>query len=140
MAITIREGLNQYKNTMFLFEIDLASPRFFRPLSQISDDETSTEVHQEEKSAQDPSGKIMAPWTFSIKFPYDTQFTFGSLMFATGEDRNLDLITRGLAPKHLAPVYVHAPYLPICSSTSNGACLGLNLYEGPYHCSAKTTL
>jgi hypothetical protein len=61
MAITIQEGLNQYKNTMFLFEIDLASPRFFRPLSQISDDETSTEVHQEEKSAQDPSGKIMAP-------------------------------------------------------------------------------
>jgi hypothetical protein len=36
----------------------------------------------------------MAYWTFNIKFPYDTQFIFRSLMFATGEDKNLELLTR----------------------------------------------
>jgi hypothetical protein len=40
------------------------------------------------------SGKIMAPWTFSIKFSYSTQFTFRSLMFAAGEDKNLKLLTQ----------------------------------------------
>jgi hypothetical protein len=29
------------------------------------------------------SGWLMASWTFSVKFPYDTQFIFGSVMFAT---------------------------------------------------------
>jgi hypothetical protein len=37
----------------------------------------------------------MTPWTFNVKFLYDTQFLFRSLMFATGEDRNLELLTRG---------------------------------------------
>jgi hypothetical protein len=27
----------------------------------------------------------MAPWTFNVKFPYDTEFTFGSLTFAAGK-------------------------------------------------------
>jgi hypothetical protein len=47
----------------------------------------------------------MAPWTFNIKFPYDTQFTFGSLMFAAGKDGNHELLTRGPAPERLAPIY-----------------------------------
>jgi hypothetical protein len=60
-----------------------ASPDHYH---KISDDETSTEARQEGGSAEDPSEKIMASWTFNVKFPYDTQFTFGSLMFAAGED------------------------------------------------------
>jgi hypothetical protein len=47
----------------------------------------------------------MAPWTFSIKFPYDTQFIFRSLMFTAREDRSLELLTQGPAPKHPASVY-----------------------------------
>jgi hypothetical protein len=84
---------------------------------------------QEGRSAQDPSGKIIAPWTFSIKFPYNTQFTFGSLMFATWEDGNLEF----------APVYGHAPYLPSTSSTPGGACSGLNPHASSYHRATKTT-
>jgi hypothetical protein len=78
----------------------------------------------------------MAPWTFSIKFPFSTQFTFGSLIFATGEDGNLKFLTRGPAPKQLAPVYGQAPYLSANSSTSGGPAQG-NPYAGPYHPTAK---
>jgi hypothetical protein len=70
----------------------------------------------------------MTPWTFSVKFPYGTQFTFGSLLFDVREDENLELLTQGPVPKKLAPVYGHAPYLPTSSSTSGGACSGLNPY------------
>jgi hypothetical protein len=49
------------KITMFLFEIDLVSPRFFWSLSQIFDDETLTEARLEGEMAQDSSGEIMAP-------------------------------------------------------------------------------
>jgi hypothetical protein len=59
----------------------------------------STEACQEGKSARDPSEKIMTPCTFSIKFPYDIQFTFSSLMFAAEEDENLELLTRGASTK-----------------------------------------
>jgi hypothetical protein len=89
-------------------------------------------------SAQNPSEKILTPWTFSVKFPYDTQFTFGSLIFTVGEDENLKLLTQGPAPKLLAPVYGQAPYLLASSSTSGSTCLGLNPYAGPYHHAAKT--
>jgi hypothetical protein len=51
----------------------------------------------------------MAPWTFNVMFPYDTQFTFGALMFAAGEDRNLKLLTLGPAPERFTPVYGQAP-------------------------------
>jgi hypothetical protein len=81
----------------------------------------------------------MTPWMFSIKFPYDTQFIFGSLMFAIREDGNLKLLTWSLAPKYHAPIYGQAPYLPASISTSGGACSGLNTYAGPYHRAAKTT-
>jgi hypothetical protein len=80
----------------------------------------------------------MAPWTFSIKFPYDTQFTFESLMFATEEDKNFKLLTQGPAPKRLALIYGQAPYLAAISSTSGGVCSCLNLYAGSYHRAVKT--
>jgi hypothetical protein len=41
---------------------------------------------------------------------YDTQFLFGLLMFATGEDRNLELLIRGPAPSHPQSVYGKSPY------------------------------
>jgi hypothetical protein len=53
----------------------------------------STEVCQVRGSAQDPSGELMTPWTFDVKFVYDIQFIFRSLMFAAGEDKNLELLT-----------------------------------------------
>jgi hypothetical protein len=71
----------------------------FSFILKISDDDTSTETHQEEESAQDSSGWLMAPWTFSIKFPYNTQIIFGSLLFVVGEGGNLELLIQGPAPK-----------------------------------------
>jgi hypothetical protein len=47
----------------------------------------------------------MTPWTFNVKFSYDTQFNFGSLAFASGEDGNLKLLTQGLAQECLTPAY-----------------------------------
>jgi hypothetical protein len=63
---------------------------------------TSTEACQVGGSAQDPSGKTMAPWTFDVKFPHITQLTFGSLTFAVGEDGDLKMLPPGPASKHLA--------------------------------------
>jgi hypothetical protein len=60
-------------------------------------------------------------------------------MFAAGEDGNLELLTQGLAPKCLMPMYGHAPYLPTSSSTSGSVCSGFNPYAEPYHHAAKTT-
>jgi hypothetical protein len=37
----------------------------------------------------------MAPWTFDIKFPCGTQFTFGSLTFAAGKNGNLKMLPQG---------------------------------------------
>jgi hypothetical protein len=79
----------------------------------------------------------MATWTFNVKFPYDTQFTFRSLMFVVGEDRNLKMLAPGTAPERLMPVYRQAPYLPAISSTSVGAYSGLNPYVALYHHTAK---
>jgi hypothetical protein len=124
---------------VFISEIDLASPRCFRSSFKISDDERSTEARHIGESAQDPSQKIMTPWTFNIKFSYNTQFTFGSLMFAAGKDGNLELLTRCLAPECLTPVYGQPPYLPTSTSISGGAHSGLNPSAGPYHRTAKTT-
>jgi ATP-dependent Clp protease ATP-binding subunit ClpA len=42
MVILLRDGLNQDKLVVFISEIDLASPRLFRFLSQVSDDTTLT--------------------------------------------------------------------------------------------------
>jgi hypothetical protein len=37
----------------------------------------------------------MTPWTFDMKFPLDTQFTFGSLTFVVGEDGDLKMLPQG---------------------------------------------
>jgi hypothetical protein len=58
-----------------------------------------------------------------VKFSLGTQFTFGSLMFVTGEDGDLKMLPPGTAPEHLAP----AP-----SSTLGGTCSGLDSCAGLY--------
>jgi hypothetical protein len=115
MAITLQEGLNQSKPHCAFFQIDLAKSRFSRSLSQISDNMTSTEAHQIERSTQCLSGKTMAPRTFDVKFPCGTQLTFGLLTFAAGEDRHLKMLPPGPAPEHLALA---------SSSASGGSCSG----------------
>jgi hypothetical protein len=72
----------------------------------------------------------MAPWTFDVKFPYVTQFTFGSLTFAAGEDGNLMILPPGSALEHLTPVYGQAPCFLTISSTIGGACSSLDPYAG----------
>jgi hypothetical protein len=84
---------------------------------------TSTEARQEGGSTQDPSGKTMSPWTFDMKFPLSTQFTFGSLTFAIGEDGDLKMRPPGPVPEHPTP----AP-----SSTSGSTCLGLDPFAVLY--------
>jgi hypothetical protein len=81
----------------------------------------------------------MVPWTFNVKFPYDTQFIFGSLMFAAGKEGNLELLTQGPAPRHLAPVYGVSAYYLADPSTSCEACSGLNPHAGPYYLSSITS-
>jgi hypothetical protein len=44
----------------------------------------------------------MAPWTFDVKFPLGTKFTFGSLTFTAGEDRDLRMLPLGEATEHTA--------------------------------------
>jgi hypothetical protein len=60
-------------------------------------------------------------------------------MFTTGEDRNLELLTRGPAPRHPALVYEIASYYLADPSTSGGACSGLNPHVGSYCLSAMTS-
>jgi hypothetical protein len=60
-------------------------------------------------------------------------------MFPTEEDGNHELLTQGPTPKRLALVYGQALYLLASSSTSGGACSGLNPYAGHYHRATKTT-
>jgi hypothetical protein len=74
----------------------------------------------------------MESWTFDIKFPCDTQFTFGSLTLVTGEDGNLHMLSPGPAPGRSAPVYGQAPCFPVDSSTTGGACSGLDPYAGQH--------
>jgi hypothetical protein len=45
----------------------------------------------------------MAPWTFDVKFPLGTKFTFGSLTFAAGEDGDLRMLHPGETIEHTAP-------------------------------------
>jgi hypothetical protein len=99
---------------VFILEIDLTSSCFSQSLSQISDDETSTETRQEGGSAQDPSGEIMAPCTFDVKFPCDNQFTFGSLVFTAGEDGNLKMLPQGqhqsASRRYMDKLHIFQPY------------------------------
>jgi hypothetical protein len=61
-----------------------------------------------------------------MKFPLDTQFTFGSLTFAVGEDEDLKMLPPG--PVHPTPAF---------SFTSGGAYSGLDLFVGLYIRTAK---
>jgi hypothetical protein len=75
----------------------------------------------------------MAPCVFETKFPYYTPFLFGTLMFTTGEDGTLVLLTQGLAQSHHESIYGDAPYypaVPLATSTSGGASSGLNPWTG----------
>jgi hypothetical protein len=63
----------------------------------------------------------MAPWTFDIKFPRGTEFTFGSLTFAAGEDGDLRMLPPGEAAEHIAP-----------SSASSETQAESDLFDGPY--------
>jgi hypothetical protein len=63
----------------------------------------------------------MAPWTFDIKFPRGTEFTFGSLTFAAGGDGDLRILPPGEATEHIAP-----------SSASSGTQVESYLFDGPY--------
>jgi hypothetical protein len=63
-----------------------------------------------------------------MKFPLGTQFIFGSLTFAVGEDGDLKMLPPGPAPEHPTP----AP-----SSTSGGAYSGLDPFAGLYICTTK---
>jgi hypothetical protein len=63
----------------------------------------------------------MAPWTFDIKFPRGTEFTFGSLTFAAGEDGDLRMLPPGEAAKHTAP-----------SSALSGTQADLDFFDEPY--------
>jgi hypothetical protein len=70
----------------------------------------------------------MTLWTFDMKFPLVTQFTFGSLTFIVGEDRDLKMLPPGPAAEHPTP----AP-----SSTSGSTCSGLDSFAGLYIRTAK---
>jgi hypothetical protein len=70
----------------------------------------------------------MAPWSFNVKFPHGTQFTFGSLTFVTGDDGDLKMLPPGTAPEHPAPVP---------SSTSGNTCSSSNPFAGLYIRTAK---
>jgi hypothetical protein len=63
----------------------------------------------------------MAPWTFDVKFPLGTEFTFGSLTFAAGEDGDLRMLPPGETTEHTAP-----------SSASTGTQADLDFFDEPY--------
>jgi hypothetical protein len=70
----------------------------------------------------------MTPWSFDVKFPLDTQFTFGSLTFIAGKDEDLKMLPPETAPEHPAPVH---------SSTSDGTCSGSDPFTGLYNRTVK---
>jgi hypothetical protein len=70
----------------------------------------------------------MASRTFDAKFPFSTQLTFGSLIFAAGENGELKMMSLGLAPGHLAPT---------SSSASGRSCAGPGRCAGSYIRTAK---
>jgi hypothetical protein len=65
----------------------------------------------------------MTPWSFDMKFPLGTRFTFGSLTFAAKEDGDHKMLPPGPAPEHPTP----AP-----SSASSGVCSGSDPFAGLY--------
>jgi hypothetical protein len=70
----------------------------------------------------------MAP--FDIKFSRGTQFTFGSLTFTTGEVGDLKMLPLEAALERLVLVHGPDPCSSANSSTSDGACSGLDPCAG----------
>jgi hypothetical protein len=68
----------------------------------------------------------MAPWTFDVKFPLGTKFTFGSLTFVVGEDGDLRMLAPGEVTEHTAP-----------SSASSGTQADSDFFDGLYIRTAK---
>jgi hypothetical protein len=68
----------------------------------------------------------MAPWTFDVKFPLGTKFTFGSLMFAAGEDGDLRMLPPDEVTEHTA-----------LSSASSGTQADSDFFDGLYIRTAK---
>jgi hypothetical protein len=68
----------------------------------------------------------MAPWTFDVKFPLGTKFTFRSMTFAAGEDGDLRMLPPGEATEHTAP-----------SSASSGTQADSDFFDGLYIRTAK---
>jgi hypothetical protein len=60
-------------------------------------------------------------------------------MLSTGKDGKLELLIRGSAPRHPAPVYGGVPYYLTDPSISGGACSSLNLHVGLYYLSTITS-
>jgi hypothetical protein len=69
---------------------------------------------------------------FNIKFPLGTQFTFGSLMFAVGEDGELRMLPPEPALEHRTLADGQAPWSLMTSSTSGGDCSGLDPFTRLY--------
>jgi hypothetical protein len=68
----------------------------------------------------------MASWTFDIKFPRGTEFTFGSLTFVAGEDEDLRMLPPDEETEHIAP-----------SSASSETQAESDLFDRPYICTVK---
>jgi hypothetical protein len=68
----------------------------------------------------------MTPWTFDVKFPRGTEFTFGSLTFVVGEDGDVRMLPPGEATEHTAP-----------SSASSGTQADSDFFDEPYICTVK---
>jgi hypothetical protein len=63
----------------------------------------------------------MSLWTFDVKFPLSTKFTFESLTFAAGKDGDLRMLPPGEATEHTAP-----------SSASSGTQADSDFFDGLY--------
>jgi hypothetical protein len=79
----------------------------------------------------------MAPWTFDVKFPLGTQFTFRSLTFSVGEDGELRMLPLGPALERRMLIDGQAPWSLTTSSISGGAYSGLDCFAGLYLRTAK---
>jgi hypothetical protein len=65
---------------------------------------------------------------FDVKFPRDTQFTFGSLTFVAWEEGDLKMLPLEAALERLVLAHGPDPYSPANSSTLGGACSELDPY------------
>jgi hypothetical protein len=79
----------------------------------------------------------MTPRTFDVKFPRDTQLTFGSLTFAAEENGNLKMLPPGAAPERIVSTHGKDLCRLTTSSTSGSACTCSDSCAGLYICTAK---